>query len=316
MGKDVESEVRRLGGVACLDRLRARGIGRADILQARRDGLVIKVRRGWCAVRDADARLVEAVRMRGQLTCISATAAMGIWTLEDERLHVACPGNGSRLNPRHDSAPPALDDPAVVVHWGRSTRARTLARQSLRDVVLHVVACQPPERALAVLDSLLQKGRCTRAWLESVLSESAQGSLLRPHVVDDAGSGLESMTRWGFIQEDIPFRTQVWIPGLGPRDFLVGERLLVEIDGREHHATVEGFERDRRLDREAQAIGYDLLRFTSVDVVHQWPRMLGTIHRYMAAGLHLGAPLVLPTERPVPRLQQPMRWPVDVFDGA
>lgn len=287
---DVEQALESLGGIASLEQMRARGIGRADILEARRRGTVFKVRRGWCATRSADAQVVEAVRIRGQATCITATRALGLWTYDDGRLHVAVPGNGSRLNPRFDGAPAAHLDASVRVHWRARTAAPTMARQPLRDVLQHVVECQSPERALAVLDSAVHEGRCSLEWLRRVLDDTARGRMLAAEVDPGAGAGGESIVRWRLRQEGIRVRTQLWIDDLGPRDFVLGDRLVVEVDGREHHALVEGFARDRWLDRELQLRGYDVLRFTYAEVLHDWPRVLADIRRMVSVDRHRTRP--------------------------
>ncbi|ROR64936.1 DUF559 domain-containing protein [Agrococcus jenensis] len=282
----IDGVVRSLGGVASLEQLRSRGFGRADVLDARRAGLLIAVRRAWCAVPDADAQLVQAVRMRGQLTCISATRAMGIWTLDDGRLHVAVPGNGSRLNPRVPGAPAATADPAVTLHWRGRTRAPQLARQPLGDILLHVVECQPPALALAVLDACLHERRCSVRWLVARLQASARGRALAPLLDAGAGSGLESIARHGFRAAGLAVRTQVDVPGLGPRDFLIGDRLWVEIDGRAFHTRVQDFPRDRRIDRELQRAGGTVLRFLPEDVLHHWPRTLETVLDFVRRDRH------------------------------
>jgi len=52
----------------------------------------------------------------------------------------------------------------------------------------------------------------------------------------------------------------VVIPGVGRVDFLIGERLVVEADGYEWHASREAFERDRERDRELVRRGYVVVR--------------------------------------------------------
>lgn len=283
---DLERTIERLGGVASLEQLRARGFGRADILAMRRRGAVVKVRRGWCATRAADPDVVAAVRIRGQATCITATRAMGLWTLDDGRLHVAVPGNGSRLNPRAEGALPAHEDPSVAVHWRARTAAPTMARQPLRDVLQHVVECQPPDLALAVLDSAVHQGRCSLGWARRTISGSKRGRLLAPAIDPSADAGGESIVRWRLRAVGIRVEPQFRVEGLGRRDFRLGERLILEIDGREHHALVEGFQRDRWLDRELQLRGYVVLRFTYAEVLHDWDRVLAAIMRMVDGDRH------------------------------
>ncbi|WP_413318710.1 hypothetical protein AA0Z99_01265 [Agrococcus sp. 1P02AA] len=272
----IDELVRALGGVVSLDDLREHGIAREQVVEARMAGLLNSVRRAWVAVPDAAPELVQAVRMRGQLTCISATASMGLWTKADGKLHVAVPGNGSRLNPRVRGGLAAIDDPSVVLHWrGRTEPGR--AMQSLDDALLHVVECQPPALALAVLDASVRRERTTVSALRGLLGGSERGRLLRELVDPGAGSGLESIARYGFRAAGLRVETQVDLPGFGPRDFRIGERLWIELDGREHHTRVADFARDRRIDREVQRRDEIMLRFAYEDVMERWPDTLATV---------------------------------------
>ncbi|MFC7431144.1 MULTISPECIES: endonuclease domain-containing protein [unclassified Agrococcus] len=150
----------------------------------------------------------------------------------------------------------------------------------------HVVERQPAELALAVLDSATHQGRCWLPWLRGVLDGTAHGRMLARLVDPGAGAGGESIVRWRLRQAGIRVETQRRVPGLGPRDFRLGERLILEIDGREHHALVEGFQRDRWLDRELQLRGDDVLRFTDAEVLHDWDRVLADIRRMVRADRH------------------------------
>lgn len=63
---------------------------------------------------------------------------------------------------------------------------------------------------------------------------------------------------------------QVKIPGLGRVDFLVGKRLIIEVDSRAFHDTEDSFERDRERDLKAAALGYITIRVTYKQVMHGW----------------------------------------------
>lgn len=283
---EVAARIEQLGGVASLEQLRAVGITLDTITTARRLGRVHHVRRGWYSLPSADRRLVEAVRIRGQLTCISAAAAMGVWVWDDRRLHVAVPGNGSRLNARVRGGSPPADDDGVVLHWRDRTRAPNMARQTLREIVQHVVECQPPQLALAVLDSVLEQRRATERWIRDAIEALPRGAALAGCLDAGAGAGGESILRWHLRAAGIAFETQVVIPGLYRADFLIGKSLLVEVDGREHHATVAGFERDRRLDRELQARGYIVLRIAYRELVLEPERVMESILAVVRSGRH------------------------------
>ncbi len=50
-------------------------------------------------------------------------------------------------------------------------------------------------------------------------------------------------------------------------DLMIGERLIVEVDGREHHSDPVAFERDRVRDARLSALGYRVLRFSCNQVM-------------------------------------------------
>lgn len=283
---DLEERIASLGGVVSLEQLRVAGWSLPAVTAARRAGRIHHVRRGWYALPSADRRLVAAVRIRGQLTCITAAAVLGLWVWDDHRLHVAVPGNGGRLNPARSGGPPALEDPDVVLHWRDRTAAPRLARQTLREITQHVVECQPPPLALAVLDSVLRQRRASERWLRDAIEPLPRGAALAACLDAGAGAGGESILRWHLRAAGVAFETQVQIEGLYRADVRVGRSLLIEVDGREHHATVAGFERDRRLDRELQARGYIVLRFTYRELLFEPDRVMATILAIVRTGRH------------------------------
>ncbi|WP_306232604.1 hypothetical protein [Agrococcus beijingensis] len=153
-------------------------------------------------------------------------------------------------------------------------------------MLLHVVECQPPELALAVLDACVHDRRRTAEHLARLLSGTERGRLLATLLDGGAGSGLESIARYRFRSHGLRVRTQVDVPGLGPRDLLLGDRLWIEIDGREHHTRVADFPRDRRIDRELQRSGGISLRFAYEDIMHRWPRTIATVLDFVRRDRH------------------------------
>ena len=61
---------------------------------------------------------------------------------------------------------------------------------------------------------------------------------------------------------------------VGEVDLLVGDRVVVEIDGFAHHSDRVAFQEDRRRDRELVAQGYVVLRFTAAEVLRD-PALVG-----------------------------------------
>jgi very-short-patch-repair endonuclease len=85
----------------------------------------------------------------------------------------------------------------------------------------------------------------------------------------------------------IPFRSQVAVPGVGRVDFVIGERLIVEVDGARYHTDRERFESDRRRDAYASASGHRALRFSFRQVTERWPEVESAIWAAIARGDHV-----------------------------
>lgn len=79
-------------------------------------------------------------------------------------------------------------------------------------------------------------------------------------------SGVETLMRLRLQHLCLKFRTQVWI-GRYRVDFLVGGRLIIEVDGYQHHADQAAFRRDRERDRYLELRGFRVLRFTAAEVM-------------------------------------------------
>jgi very-short-patch-repair endonuclease len=66
-------------------------------------------------------------------------------------------------------------------------------------------------------------------------------------------------------------------------DFLwPAQRLVVETDGYDAHATLSAFQRDRTTVNDLQLAGYTVLRFTRADLVHRPVRVADQIARALA----------------------------------
>ncbi|MCS5498735.1 endonuclease domain-containing protein [Cnuibacter physcomitrellae] len=140
---------------------------------------------------------------------------------------------------------------------------------------------------MATLDSVLNRRLMTPSELSdalAVLPEKHRALLARTD--GSAQSGLETKVRLGLRSRRVRVRPQVWIPGLGRVDLLVGDRLIIEVDGYQTHGTPTGFKEDRRRDREAAAQGYLVLRFTHWDVCYDWARCLQSILDIVRRGEH------------------------------
>lgn len=100
-------------------------------------------------------------------------------------------------------------------------------------------------------------------------------------------SGGESLLLFDLLGAGIEVRQQVRIAGVGRVDMIIGERLIVEVDGYEFHSTRADFEEDRRRDAASSALGYRTLRFSHAQVERGDPVVLASIRAAVARGDHL-----------------------------
>jgi very-short-patch-repair endonuclease len=293
----VAAALSTMGGVAARPDLVARGFTGRQLSHAVNTGAVLRPRQGWYALASTPDPVMRAVRVGGRLCCASAAALRGLWVLDDSLLHVAVPPNAARLRTADDNAMrlnPATELSDVVLHWRSAWDGRPAARVVVPflESLEQVLACQPEEHALCVLDSSLFLRRTTHEELVGLLHRLprrcagvvAQSSAL-------AESGIETLARVRLQRLGIIPRLQVPIRGIGRVDMVIGTGLIIELDGREHHAGPEAFEADRRRDAALHALGYRVLRFSYRQVVSDWDAVETTILRLIARGAHLERPL-------------------------
>ncbi|MET0830664.1 MAG: DUF559 domain-containing protein [Microbacterium sp.] len=101
-------------------------------------------------------------------------------------------------------------------------------------------------------------------------------------------SGLETIVVLKLSPWGIPIRQQIVVAGRRV-DLLIGERLVVQIDGFEHHSTSAQRTKDVALDAELVLRGFTVLRFTYAQIVHDWDTVERSIARAIAAGAHRAA---------------------------
>jgi very-short-patch-repair endonuclease len=182
---------------------------------------------------------------------VSALRLRGVWTVDDDALHVRIRrGTGGRHGRgvhSHWSDAPVVDpiDPVLEA-------ARCAAR------------CLPLEQAVAALDSSLHLKLITLAELRR--GADARMRRILPLLDARSESGIESLARLRLRRLRIRVRPQVRIPGVGRVDLLIGDRLILELDGEEFH----DFERDRARDRRAAVLRLVTIRASYRQVMHEW----------------------------------------------
>ncbi|WP_235565620.1 DUF559 domain-containing protein [Microbacterium sp. Root166] len=265
--------VRRGGGVARARTLIDAGHSRYTVRRAVESGQLIHVRRDWVALPEADHELVWAVRAGVVVSCVSQAKRLGLWVLRVDRPHAAVVG-ARRVRAGN-----------ATVHWAEPVVPRhpDVVVDPIENVLALVASCQPFEMALAVWESALRGGMVARASLER-LPLGAQARRILGVASPWSDSGLESFVVPRLRWMRLPIVPQAWIAGHRV-DFLIGERLVLQIDGG-HHV---GAQRAADIEHDAQLmlLGYHVIRVDYRQVVDRWHIVQDTIMRAVAQGLHL-----------------------------
>lgn len=262
-------------GIAHRRRLLRAGFSPGMLRAAVRAGTVTVIRRAWYSV-TSDIELRVAAAAGGRLTCVTLAGRRGWWVTEaPEPFHLHF-SPGSRAD-----APPG-----AVTHWSLPlTPSEPALLAGVEDALLHVATCLPRDEALAVWESAVRVEKLAPEYLRSLAWTSTAARELAEAVTGLSDSGLETLLvtplrRWGVL-----IRQQVWLAGR-PVDILVGERLVVQIDGWQFHSSAAQRAKDIAHDAELRLRGYTVLRFGYAQVVHEREAVLRTIQRALAAGLH------------------------------
>lgn len=255
---------------------RRAGFAERTIASAVATGALLRLRRTWIALPTADPLLLMAARHGVVLSCVTQAKRLGLWRIDTGAgMHVACTPHAGRVRmpdgtrahrslplvPRH---PDALFDP-------------------IENVLALVAECQPFENALAIWESALNKGFATT---EIVARLPLRGDARR--ILEEAtpfsDSGLESFVPRRLRFLGLRIVPQAWIAGHHV-DFLIGDRLVLQIDGR-HHVGAQRTS-DIRHDARLMLMGCHVIRVGYEQVTEDWPCVQHDIMRAVAQGLHL-----------------------------
>ncbi|OJU67019.1 MAG: DNA/RNA helicase [Microbacterium sp. 70-38] len=274
---DVRAAVSMAGGVARVADLRAQGHPRRAIEGAVTAGVLIRPRQGWVATPDADAHLVAAARAGVVLTCVTQARRLGLWIASEHPAHVAAPAHG-RVGEVAEG---------TRIHWARPLVPRhpALLEDHVENVLVMVARCLPREGALAIWESALRQDLVAREALARLPLPAAARALLDVSS-SYSDSGLETLVpmRLRFLR--VPMRQQVWIAGHAV-DHLIGDRLVLQIDGG-HHVRPQR-RRDIAHDARLELLGYHVIRVDYVQVMRRWADVHDMIVRAVAQGLHRAA---------------------------
>jgi very-short-patch-repair endonuclease len=240
-----------------------------------RDQLLV-IRRKWIVSRAADPAVILAATAGGRVTCCTAASCWGIWRPDHHATHLALPPHAKGRG---------VD---AVRHW--SVGVVRPDERSLVDPLENVLAtaarCLEFEDALAMWDSALNARKTTLEHLLRVPWRGARARVLLERACTLSDSGLETRFTTRMRRIGIHVRQQVSIAGHHV-DGLIGERLVIQIDGYAHHHSPAQRRRDIAHDRRLRLLGYTVLRFDYMEIMHDWPSVEAQVKAAIAHGLHL-----------------------------
>lgn len=235
-------------------------------------GVLLRPRVGWYASVGLPGSVIQAVRVGGVLTGPSVLALAGCWQ-SDELVHVRVPANAARLRWQ----------PNVCLHY---QDGGVLPHDSLRAAALETLRCAPAAHALSVLESAAHHRLFSAAdwdWIAAHCTNRMSRTLR--HLSELSESGLESLVAHFLRSHHIRFAAQVVI-GRARVDFLIGERLVLEIDGFAFHGTRADQHRDKLRDLELTRRGYRVIRLSWEMVMLDWAHTSAQLLEILRGGAH------------------------------
>lgn len=267
------------GGVSTTAELRSLGYSARDIARAAGSGGLLRVTRGVFALPQLDPSELAALRAGGRLTGAAGARRHGVWAPPHQVIDVS-------VEP-HARSPRLQPGVHLRIDWSARREPGTRSLVGAAGCLIRLSHVEDARATFASFESALHAGCLTYSERERVIA-AAPRRMRRflARAVSASESGGESLLSFGLIRAGIPFTQQVDVPGVGRVDVIIGGRLVVEIDGAEFHTGREAFERDRRRDALLVALGYRVLRFSYLQVLHRWGEVERAIRAAVVRGDH------------------------------
>lgn len=288
--RSIHADVHRRGGAAATHELLGDGHTSHQLTRATRRGEVIRVRQGHYACPELPEPQRQAYRVGGRLTGVAGARAHGMWTPSTAAVDIQVRPDARALRTRDDPRQRlrATTDRKTRVTWTDRRRPGTRTLAGPVDCLRVAVRTSSTRVSFAIVESALQRNVITGAeWARLLSALPAEQRRLLVDASRESESGGESLLRFDLLCCGLPFVQQVTIDGVGRVDFLLGERLIVEVDGHEFHSARNDFEEDRRRDAVASGLGYRTLRFSHTQVERNDPVVMASILAAVARGDHL-----------------------------
>lgn len=258
--------------------LHARGVRNAELTRAVHTGEILRPRQGVYALASTPEPWLHAASHGGTVGCAAAAAAHGLWVLNVPAHHHIWMGAAG--TPRSECRD-------CVLHWDKG-RVQVGEPAPVANALLQLALCCGIECFFVALESALRKSILSPGgflWLSRHVPLSMRWLLAFARA--DADSGLESIVRLRLHLVGIIVRTQVSIRQVGEVDFVIGDRLIIEADGRQNHEREKEREKDLRRDAAAASAGYTTLRFSYALILNDWALVIAAIRGAIARDAHL-----------------------------
>lgn len=289
---DPVSTLELLGGASRRTELLRAGASHAGIVRDLTAGAIVKTKSVY-HLPGIEEDVIRAREFRAHLACVSACAHLGLPLVEPPALpHLAVARDrGHARRGVRDFAGVVMHRDDAVVELSRTPTGATAKLLVPPAIAVDQTArCLSPLQQLVLVEALMFKGSLTRARLARfVVGNSERRIWLVRHASALSESLLESIARGALVTAGLEVEQQKYIPGVGRVDLVVGGRLVVELDGREHHTDVRSFATDRHRDRQLLLQGYKVMRFTYADVVFRTTDMVDSIAAVLRVSLGVRA---------------------------
>lgn len=270
--------LRSLGRMSRTAELKRLGVTEAELMRAVRANEIVRPRQGVYALPDCPQDLLHAAEHGGTLGCCAGGKMLGLWILEVPEQHHIWLG---------DAGTPRAKCTDCQLHWDEGA-VDVGSLPPVHNVLLQIAICADEDTFFAAFESALRRHKISPsgvAWLWSRLPRRMRW--LIDFARSDADSGLESLFRLRMHRLGVTMGCQINIHTVGEVDFVIGDRLIIEVDGRENHEREKERAKDLARDAAAAALGYETLRFTYAMIVHHWSAVEAAVLAKIAEGAHL-----------------------------
>lgn len=285
---DIDDEIRRLGGAAKTVELRMAGFSKSQLSAAVRTRRLLRPRKAWYVLPSTPPALAAAVRVGGRATCVTALHHHEVWLTDHIPLvHVAVHRSASRLRAVSNLRERQTAVCDAIVHWADTPRPRLATGSRLFEppaaVLRDVIGCLRGEELLATIESALNLRYISASeWTALLAGMSRVEQAFLEQASGLSGSGVETLFVSRIRRLGLRVRQQVQI-GPDRVDAVIGDRLVVELDGAKFHDPHVDRMRDARLviaDRH-------VLRFDYWQVLYDWRTVEQAVLAAIIRGDHL-----------------------------